>query len=219
LQRNVKCATNLFKSCCHAFKDATLHFILDELSNLLFHGFSWFGTFKTMVFCSQTERTTVERDFYIGIDQMPNSPNSPRTAAARRRAAISIATRRAYAARVIQARVRGMLTRLHLANPAWGRTYANVVAGRRGLGYRAVQRRVFNRPNNMRAYGASIRAGIRHGPEHYVTGKVNRHWRQTYLAMGPKAWKGMVKGINGPRGSISRRTPSPNRNNNNNLYR
>ena len=145
-------------------------------------------------------------------------PNSPKTALARRRAANANAARRAWHARVIQARVRGMLTRLHLANPAWGRTYANVVAGRPGLGHRAVMRSVFQRPNNMRAYGARIRAGIRHGPEHYVTPKTTRLWRQNYLAMGPSAWKGMVKGINGPRGSVSRRTPSPRRNNNN-LYR
>jgi hypothetical protein len=153
-------------------------------------------------------------------------PNSPRTAAARRRAAnhraarayYEYAPRRAWAARVIPARVRGMLTRGHLANPAWGRTYANIVAGRPGLGHRAVMRRVFERPNNMRAYGARIRAGIRHGPEHYVTPTRSRLWRQNYIAMGPKYWKGMVKGINGPRGSISRRTPSPKRNNNN-LYR
>lgn len=39
LQRNVKCLTNLFKSFCHAFNDATLHLRLDQLSNLLFHGF------------------------------------------------------------------------------------------------------------------------------------------------------------------------------------
>ena len=150
-------------------------------------------------------------------------PNSPKTTAARQaalvreltRAYYAAPSRRNWAAKTIQARVRGMLTRLHLANTTWGRTYANAAAGRPGLGYRAVHRRVFNRPTNMRAYGARIRAGIRHGPEHYVTGKRNRLWRQNYLAMGPKAWKGMVKGINGPRGSISRR--SPNRNNNN-LY-
>ena len=154
-------------------------------------------------------------------------PNSPRTAAARRaananaarRAYYAYPPRRAWAARVIQARVRGMLTRLHLANPAWGRTYANVVAGRPGLGHRAVQRRVFNRPNNMRAYGARIRAGIRHGPEHYVASRSTALWRQNARAMKMSAAaRASMKGVNGPRGAVSRRTPSPNRNNNN-LYR
>ena len=145
-------------------------------------------------------------------------PNSPRTAAARRRAANSLAARRAWHARVIQARVRGMLTRLHLANPAWGRTYANVVAGRPGLGHRAVKRRVFNRPNNMCAYGARIRAGIRHGPEHYVAPRSTAIWRANARASGMSAAaRASMKGVNGPRGAVSRRTPSPNRNNNN-LY-
>jgi hypothetical protein len=154
-------------------------------------------------------------------------PNSPKTAAARRaanerariRAYYANPGRREWYARVIQARVRGMLTRLHLANPAWGRTYANVVAGRPGLGHRAVQRRVFNRPNNMRAYGARIRAGIRHGPEHYVASRSTALWRANARAMKMSAAaRASMKGVNGPRGAVSRRTPSPNRNNNN-LYR
>jgi hypothetical protein len=151
-------------------------------------------------------------------------PNSPRTAAARRRAA-SLAARQAWHARVIQARVRGMLTRLHLANPAWGRTYANVVAGRPGLGYRAVQRRVFKRPNNMRAYGARIRSGIRHGPEHYVASRSTALWRANARASGMSAAaRASMKGLNGPRGAITRNSPppkprSPGRNNNNNLLR
>jgi hypothetical protein len=61
LQRNVKRLTNLFKSLCHAFNDASLHFIFDELRNLLFHGFSWSGTFKTTVRCSITD----ERTFHL----------------------------------------------------------------------------------------------------------------------------------------------------------
>jgi hypothetical protein len=144
-------------------------------------------------------------------------PNSPRTAAARRRNA-QLAARQAWHARVIQARVRGMLTRLHLANPSWGRTYANVVAGRPGLGHRAVQRRVFNRPNNMRAYGARIRAGIRHGPEHYIAQRSTALWRANARASGMSAAaRACMRGVNGPRGCVSRRTPSPKRNNNN-LY-
>jgi len=161
-------------------------------------------------------------NFYLNLYQMPNSP---RTAAARRaanaramRAAYyAVPARRAWAARVIQARVRGMLTRMRLANPAWGRTYANIVAGRPGLGHKAVMR-MFQRPNNMRAYGARIRAGIRHGPEHYVSGKSTRHWRQNALRTSTPAARAHMRGVNGPRGAVSRRTPSPNRNNNN-LYR
>ena len=150
---------------------------------------------------------------------MPNSPRTAhRLAAARYYANQAAAFRRARAARLIQARVRGMLTRLHLANPAWGiRTYANAVTGK-GLGYRAVKRRVFNRPNNMRAYGARIRAGIRHGPEHYVAPRSTALWRANARASGMSAAaRASMRGVNGPRGAVTRRTPSPNRNNNN-LY-
>ena len=138
-------------------------------------------------------------------------PNSPRTAGARRRAQFAAAARRNNAARIIQARVRGMLTRLHLANPSWGRTYANVVTGRRGLGYRAVNRRVFRRPNNMSAYGALVRTGIRHGPEHYVSGRTRPRWST------PESRCLGTLCTTMPRGA-STRTRSP-RNNNNNLYR
>jgi hypothetical protein len=148
-------------------------------------------------------------------------PNSPRTAARRRANAIyaehmrrNALARRNRAARTIQARVRGMLTREHLTNPSWGRTYANVVAGRKGLGYRAVMAMLTRSPNRA-ATGSRIRAGIRYGPEHYVSNRATRHWRQHYISMGPAAWKGHVKGINSPRGSITRRTPSPKRRNNN----
>jgi hypothetical protein len=39
LQRNVKCLTNLFKSFCHALEDLAFHLSLDQMRNLLFHGF------------------------------------------------------------------------------------------------------------------------------------------------------------------------------------
>lgn len=135
---------------------------------------------------------------------------------ARYRAAQTNHARRNNAARIIQSRVRGMLTRLHLANPAWGRTYANVVAGRPGLGYRAVQRRVFQRPNNMRAYGSSIRAGIRHGPEHYVSGRRRPRWStEVSRCMGPLC---NLSSAGMPRGYSTRRRSPPRNNNNNNLY-
>ena len=141
-------------------------------------------------------------------------PNSPKTAAARRRAAnhraasayYAYAPRRAWAARVIQARVRGMLTRARMANP-----HTNI--GRRAI------MAMFVRPNNMRAYGARIRAGIRYGPEHYVASRSTALWRANARASGMSAAaRACMKGVNGPRGCVSRRTPSPRRNNNNNLY-
>jgi hypothetical protein len=172
-------------------------------------------------------------------------PNSPRTAARRRmaaerarlnllrlvdpngsmtgtlrRARQAAAVRRHNAARIIQARVRGMLTRGHLANPNWGRekrTWANVVAGRPGrpgLGYKAVQRRVMNPPNNMRAYGSSIRKSISHVPERFVPGRRPR-WTNTSRCIG-----GLCNFQSGY--STRNRSPpkrrSPGRNNNNNLY-
>jgi hypothetical protein len=128
-------------------------------------------------------------------------PNSPRTAA-QRRAANTLAARRARHARVIQARVRGMLTRLHIVNP-----HTNI--GRRAI------MAMFKRPNNMRAYGANIRAGIRHGPEHYVASRSTALWRANARASGMSAAaRASMKGVNGPRGAVSRRTPSPRRNNN-----
>ena len=172
---------------------------------------------------------------------MPNSPkkpNSPKTAARRRAMANELArlTRRAEqaayrrrnnAARIIQARVRGMLTRSHLANPYWGRTYANVAAGRPGLGHRAILR-MFERPNNMRAHGARIRAGIRYGPEHYVSGRLRPRWSGPPLCT--NAWSCLRERL--PRGYATRtrsppkpRSGSPrnhrpnNSNNNSNLYR
>ena len=144
-------------------------------------------------------------------------PYSPRTAGARRRAQYAAAARRNNAARIIQARVRGMLTRLHLANPAWGRTYANAAAGRPGLGHRAVMRSVFQRPNNMRAYGARIRAGIRYGPEHYVSGRTRPRW-STNVSRCHGALC-VLESARMPRGASTRtRSPRAN-NNNNNLYR
>jgi hypothetical protein len=122
-------------------------------------------------------------------------PNSPKTAAARR-----VANQRA---RVIQARIRGMLTRMHFANP-----HTNI--GRRAI------MAMLTRPNNMRAYGARIRAGIRHGPEHYVAPKSTRLWRANARASGMSAAaRAQMKGLNGPRGAVSRRSPSrsPNKNN------
>jgi hypothetical protein len=165
-------------------------------------------------------------------------PNSPKTAARRRamanelarltrRAEQAVHRRRNNAARIIQARVRGMLTRSHLANPTYGRTYANVTAGRLGLGGRAIMR-MFERPNNMRAYGARIRAGIRYGPEHYVSGRLRPRWSGPPLCT--NAWSCLRERL--PRGYATRtrsppkpRSGSPrnhrpnNSNNNSNLYR
>jgi hypothetical protein len=138
-------------------------------------------------------------NFYLSIHQMPNSPRT----AAQRRAANTLAARRARHARVIQARVRGMLTRLHIVNP-----HTNI--GRRAI------MAMFKRPNNMRAHGANIRAGIRHGPEHYVASRSTALWRANARASGMSAAaRASMKGVNGPRGAVSRRTPSPRRNNNN----
>lgn len=146
-----------------------------------------------------------------------------RIAGNRRRAERAANTRRNNAARIIQTRVRGMLTRSRLANPAYGRTYANVAAGRLGLGGRAVMR-MFNRPNNMRAAGARIRAGIRYGPEHYVSGRLRPRWS------GPRLCTNALSCLRGPmpRGYATRNRspPKPRRSpprsggaNNNNLYR
>jgi hypothetical protein len=177
-------------------------------------------------------------------------PNSPRTAAARRRMAAerarlnllrlidpngsmtgtlrrarqAAAVRRHNAARIIQARVRGMLTRGHLANPNWGRekrTYANVVAGRPGrpgLGYKAVAAMLARSPNT-RATGARIRTGIRYGPEHYVSGRLRPRWSTN----ASRCIGGLCTLERMPRGYSTRtRSPprrrSPGRNNNNNLY-
>lgn len=143
-------------------------------------------------------------NFYLSIHQMPNSPRTARRlAAARYYANQAAAIRRARAARLIQARVRGMLTRLHLVNP-----HTNI--GRRAI------MAMFKRPNNMRAHGANIRAGIRHGPEHYVASRSTALWRANARASGMSAAaRASMKGVNGPRGAVSRRTPSPRRNNNN----
>ena len=142
-------------------------------------------------------------------------------AGARRRAEQAAQRRRNNAARIIQARVRGMLTRAHLANPAWGRTYANVAAGRHGLGHRAVMRSVFERPNNMRAYGARIRAGIRHGPEHHVSGRRSPRWSNSVSRCHGALCELLSAYM--PRGASTRTSPrnrrSPRSNNNNNLYR
>jgi hypothetical protein len=135
---------------------------------------------------------------------MPNSPRTARRlAAARYYANQAVAIRRARAARLIQARVRGMLTRLHLVNP-----HTNI--GRRAI------MSLFTRPNNMRAYGANIRADIRHGPEHYVAPRSTALWRANARASGMSAAaRASMRGVNGPRGGVTRRTPSPRRNNNN----
>ena len=156
---------------------------------MVFHGPELLRQCTRSVHCSHT----AEREFYLDIHQMPNSP---KTAAARR----------AWHARVIQARVRGMLTRARMANP-----HTNI--GRRAI------MAMFARPNNMRAYGARIRAGIRHGPEHYVASRSTALWRANARASKMSAAaRASMKGVNGPRGAVSRRTPSPKRNNNN-LYR
>ena len=132
-------------------------------------------------------------------------PNSPRTAGARRRAQYAANARRQNAARIIQARVRGMLVRSRMANP-----YTNI-------GHRAVMA-MFTRSPNRRATGARIRAGIRHGPEHYIAPRSTALWRANARASGMSAAaRACMKGVNGPRGCVSRRTPSPKRNNNN-LY-
>lgn len=122
---------------------------------------------------------------------------------ARRRAVQANHARRNNAARIIQARVRGMLTRRRMANPTTN------------IGRRAVMA-MFARPNNMRAHGAAIRAAIRYGPEHYVSGRQRPRWSTAEYRC-----HGALCALQGrtPRGA-STRTRSPRRNNNNNnLYR
>ena len=46
--------------------------------------------------------------------------------------------------RTIQRFSRGLITRKRMNNPYWGRTYANVVAGRPGIGARSVMRKFKN---------------------------------------------------------------------------
>jgi hypothetical protein len=43
---------------------------------------------------------------------------------------------------ILQRLARGLITRKRLNNPFWGRSYANVAAGRPGIGYKSVQRRL-----------------------------------------------------------------------------
>ena len=130
-------------------------------------------------------------------------PNSPRTAGARRRAQYAAAARRNNAARIIQARVRGMLARARMANP-----YTNI--GRRSV------MAMFTRSPNRRATGARIRAGIRYGPEHYVSGRLRPRWSTAESRCAGAAC--MIMTARMPRGASTRRR-SPARNNNNNLYR
>ena len=130
-------------------------------------------------------------------------PNSPRTAAARRRAQYAANARRHNAARIIQARVRGMLARSRMANP-----YTNI-------GHRAVMA-MFTRSPNRRATGARIRAGIRYGPEHYVSGRLRPRWSTNVSRCHGTIC--LMHRARMPRGA-STRTRSPRSNNNNNLYR
>lgn len=131
-------------------------------------------------------------------------PNSPRTAAARRRAQYAANARRNNAARIIQARVRGMLARARMANP-----YTNI-------GHRAIMA-MFTRSPNRRATGARIRAGIRYGPEHYVSGRTRPRW-STNVSRCHGALC-VLESARMPRGASTRtRSPHTN-NNNNNLYR
>jgi hypothetical protein len=139
-----------------------------------------------------------------------NDPNG-RLAGARRRANQAAAARRHNAARIIQAYARGMRVRSRMANTR--RTYANVVAGR-GLGYKAIMA-MMQRPNNMAALGARIRAGIRYGPEHYVSGRRHPRWSTPES----RCMSGLCALGSMPRGYSTRtRTPprrrSPGRNNN-----
>ena len=132
-------------------------------------------------------------------------PNGSMTGA-RRRANQAAVARRHNAARIIQARVRGMLTRGHLANP-----HTNI-------GKRAITA-MFSRSPNRRATGARIRAGIRYGPEHYVSGRLRPRWSTN----ASRCIGGLCTLERMPRGYSTRtRSPprrrSPGRNNNNNLY-
>lgn len=146
--------------------------------------------------------------------------NDPTGAKARLRRAAEQAVhrRRNNAARIIQARVRGMLTRGRMANP-------NTNIGRRAI------MAMFARPNNMRAHGAAIRACIRYGPEHYVSGRLQPRWRTTApmcheMLYGPGSAfaRSLPRGYftrtrSPPRNRSPRRSPPRNpSNNNNNLY-
>lgn len=122
---------------------------------------------------------------------------------ARRRAVQATHARRNNAARIIQARVRGMLTRGRMANP-------NTNIGRRAI------MAMFARPMNMRAHGAAIRAGIRYGPEHYVSGRRRPRW-----STAESRCYGALCALQGrtPRGASTRNRSPRRNNNNNNLYR
>ena len=61
--------------------------------------------------------------------------------------------------KTIQRFSRGLIARKRLANPHWGRTYANVVAGRPGIGERAIRKRLgFNNPNLIGQMYKNIKA-------------------------------------------------------------
>jgi hypothetical protein len=53
--------------------------------------------------------------------------------------------------RTIQRFSRGLITRKRMNNPYWGRTYANVVAGRPGIGARSVMRKLTKGNNNLKS--------------------------------------------------------------------
>ena len=128
-------------------------------------------------------------------------PTSPRTA--RRRANQAAAARRANAARIIQARIRGMLARARITNP-----YTPV--GRRAI------IAMFTRSPNRRATGARIRAGIRYGPEHYVSDRLRPRWsNEAYRCHGEMC---ILQRLSMPRGYSTRTRSPPKKNNNNNLY-
>lgn len=136
-----------------------------------------------------------------------NDPNG-RIAGARRRANQAAAARRVNAARIIQARVRGMLARARMANP-----HTNI--GRRAI------TAMFTRSPNRRATGARIRAGIRYGPEHYVSGRLRPRWSNSVSRCHGSLC--LIERMRMPRGYTTRtRSPprrrSPGRNNDNNLY-
>lgn len=134
--------------------------------------------------------------------------------------------RRNNAARTIQARARGVLARKRFANPNKGKpSYSNIVSlgsKARPIGYRALKA-MFESSPNRKAKGARIRAGIRYGPEHYVSTREQRHWRMNLPTMNERR-KRMAGGVKIPRGfPLSwfppRQRSSPRRrSNNNNLY-